>query len=106
MLPAKQFPINRDRIPRLSGKNLSEHYEYIGRLLYGKYNYLINRIVASEPPPMPEIWSATPGWTKYVNKQAEPIKYPDSQAYIFDMECMVKISHVPVMAIALSDSHW
>ncbi|MEN2495447.1 MAG: hypothetical protein MHMPM18_000079 [Marteilia pararefringens] len=101
-----EFTLNRNRVPRISGRNLTEHFKNLGQVYYGKYLDLINKVVCSNAPSMPNIWSSTPGWTKYYKDYSESIAYPDDRALIFDMECMVKHNYLPVMAIALSDNHW
>lgn len=67
---------------------------------------LVERIIESKVPQRPEEWAMKVGWTKYKDGDAIPVDYPDESILVFDVETMVKVNNIPIIAVAVSDTHW
>jgi DNA polymerase gamma 1 len=94
-------------LPKLYGQTLDEHFRHIATEQIQDYKSLADAIAKSMPSPLPKQWVRKKGWTKY-NKDGstESVPYPDADAVIFDIECLMREGHFPTMATALSTSNW
>lgn len=95
-------------IPELEGKNLDEHWRYLGESMASPYKNLAKELAQLESlPPKPRKWLFDTGWTKYNSDgSTESVPYPDEGAIVFDVETAVKHSAYPVMACAVSSEAW
>ena len=59
---------------------------------------------------IPEEWSFSPGWTKYVYGNnglvTSPVEIPEEDALIFDVEVCINAGPFPVIAVAASPAAW
>ena len=92
-------------IPKLLGNSLSAHFDAIGANYMKDVNPLINQIL-NVAPKMPTSWSLQPGWTRYSENEQKSVPFPTEQVYIFDTEVLVPHSKYPILAVAMSPSHW
>ncbi|XP_058445301.1 DNA polymerase subunit gamma-1, mitochondrial [Malaya genurostris] len=95
------------QLPKLKGTNIEEHFFQIAQQQSQTYQELLESLVISSIPTLPDQWSETPVWTCY-DPERGPISvpYPDEDAYVFDVEVCVTAGAAPVMATALSPSRW
>ena len=52
-------------LPPLQGRDVTEHFERIGRAVAEPYLTLAQGLAATPPPAMPAAWRIAPGWTRY-----------------------------------------
>lgn len=94
-------------LPKLKGKNITEHFRIIAEEQASKYRDLLVNFISSEIPLPPEKWNFSFGWTKYFeNGEFHAVEFPDEDVYVFDVEVCVKDGHYPTLATAVSSSHW
>lgn len=72
------------------------------------YLTMAERFAATPPIPLPPRFSHASGWTRYDPQtgEATPVPYPEESALTFDVEVLYKINPYPIMAAALSPTHW
>ena len=94
-------------LPALQGKSLDEHFYKLGMDAAEPYLSLCKQYTRANAPPRPRKWVARSGWTKYYSDgTSEPVDVPNESMLTFDTEVMWKESSFPVMACALSPTHW
>jgi DNA polymerase gamma 1 len=99
-------PIGFD-LPHLQGASLDEHFYRLGMDSAEPYLALSKRYARASPPEKPRKWAQQSGWTKYhADGTWEAIEYPDADVLTFDTEVMWHESNFPVMACAVSGTHW
>ena len=95
------------QLPKLYGKNIDDHFRNLALQQVADYKELAMRLVQSSIPPLPPEWSKQKGWTKYhKDGRAEAVSFPDDEALVFDIECLVPEGDFPTMATAVSDKFW
>ena len=71
------------------------------------YLSLSKKYARASPPEKPRKWVGRSGWTKYnEDGSAEAVEFPDEEVLTFDTEVMWLESAYPVMACAVSGTHW
>ena len=99
-------PIGFD-LPTLQGGSLDEHFYRLGMDSAEPYLSLSKRYARASPPEKPRNWAQQSGWTKYyADGTWAAIDYPDAEVLTFDTEVMWHESNFPVMACAVSGTHW
>ncbi|KAK5167792.1 DNA-directed DNA polymerase gamma mip1 [Saxophila tyrrhenica] len=99
-------PIGFD-LPALQGTSLDEHFYRLGMDSAEPYLSLSKKYARASPPERPRKWAHQSGWTKYyADRSWEAIAAPDADVLTFDTEVMWKESSFPVMACAVSATHW
>lgn len=98
-------------IPELLGEDLKEHWETIGETQAQPYYDLawkMRDLNKQDVPPIPENWKEEAGWHRYdkSSPKGKPVKYPEEEVIIFDVETLVQVSQYPIMACALSTEAW
>ncbi|EDV21017.1 uncharacterized protein TRIADDRAFT_64268 [Trichoplax adhaerens] len=94
------------QLPELHGSNIDEHFRYIANQQIAHYKILIDRLIDATLPSKPLTWECRPGWTRYDGNQATSVEFPDEEALVFDVETSVMNGRIPVMATAVSPTHW
>ena len=95
------------KLPPLQGANIDEHFRTIANELGQPYLDLALEISIASLPAIPKEWCLREGWTRYnEDGTSEPVDYPVESALVFDIEVCVKESPRPVLATAVSKSHW
>ncbi|XP_055615997.1 DNA polymerase subunit gamma-1, mitochondrial isoform X2 [Toxorhynchites rutilus septentrionalis] len=95
------------RLPKLKGNNIEQHFFQIAKEQSEPYRVLLETLINSETPPLPECWSESVGWTCYDPERGPvSVPYPNDQAFVFDVEVCVPAGAAPVMATALSPTRW
>lgn len=95
------------KLPPLYGTTIDEHFIHIANKQLADYRLLIDELVSSPLPQMPETWQKAPGWTKYLeNGKCEIVPFPDDKGLIFDIECLLSEGNYPTVATAVSSKHW
>lgn len=97
-------------LPPLLGSNVDEHFRKIAeqqsKPYFEKAQMLANLTLSA----MPDEWSFSPGWTKYVYSDeglmTSPVDFPQEDALIFDVEVCVNEGPFPVIAVAASPTAW
>ena len=99
-------PIGFD-LPTLQGGSLDEHFYRLGMDSAEPYLTLSKRYARASPPEKPREWAQQSGWTKYyADGTSQAVEYPDDDVLTFDTEVMWHESNFPVMACAVSGTHW
>ena len=99
-------PIGFD-LPTLQGESLDEHFHRLGMDSAEPYLTLSKRYARASPPEKPREWAQQSGWTKYhADGTCHAVEYPDDDVLTFDTEVMWHESNFPVMACAVSGTHW
>lgn len=103
-------------IPKLEGKNIDQHFRYLGKKYSETYRTMANDIIVNGQKiveNMPKNWSYSPGWTRYSPIEGgghtmKQVSYPLESTLIFDVEtCMNDtVEHAPTMAVAVSTEAW
>ncbi|KAK3096547.1 hypothetical protein FSP39_001169 [Pinctada imbricata] len=95
-------------MPKLLGENIDEHFKELAFQQLEGYYELAEELMDCQIPPKPKVWNYAAGWTKYdpVTGEATLVDFPEENAFIFDIEVLVKEGHFPTMATALSATHW
>lgn len=113
MYPSDPAPSIEFKLPNLVGNNIEEHFQSIGEKYSSAYKSLADEIVSKPLPQLPDKWSYTQGWTRYViDNYGQMIKskvdYPDEKVLIFDVEvCMNDGSgKQPTLAACASPDAW
>ena len=94
------------KLPPLTGRNVNEHFVNIARQQIEPYLTLTQTLAKATLPEMPKKWHFSAGWTKYDEQGTTAVQYPDETALVLDVEVCVRDSERPVMATAVSGSHW
>ena len=95
-------------LPALQGNNLQEHFEKIALNQVGQYKKWAEEFARCELPPLPPVseFVFKPGWHRYakVNGKwtAEPVPFPQEDAFTFDCETYVHGGAFPIIGTALS----
>lgn len=99
-------PIGFD-LPSLQGASLDEHFYRLGMDSSEPYLSLSKKFARASPPDKPRKWVERSGWTKYNEDGSwEAVHAPDENVLAFDTEVMWMESNYPVMACAVSSTHW
>lgn len=94
-------------LPNLYGSNIEEHFQHIATEQVKDYKNLAQTLVTATLPLPPVKWALQKGWTKYKKDgSCESVPFPDAEALIFDIECLVSEGNFPTMATAVSRNHW
>lgn len=93
-------------LPPLLGRDINEHFVEIAKQQTQPYLSLAQKLADSCLPQMPKKWRFVAGWTKYTDDEATPVLYPDEDALVLDVEVCVRDSERPVIATAVSPTHW
>ncbi|ORX93329.1 DNA polymerase gamma [Basidiobolus meristosporus CBS 931.73] len=96
------------KLPPLKGGNIEEHFKILGKNQSEPY---LSRAKAwsnsKELPPRPTNWQFISGWTKYdLDGSAIPVKYPEDDFLVFDIETLLSESDYPLFAVAVGSSGW
>jgi len=70
---------------------------------------MAEQFAATPPLPLPKRFSHASGWTRYDPKtgEATAVPYPEGESMLtFDVEVLYKINPYPIMAAAMSPTHW
>lgn len=99
-------PIGID-LPKLQGQTLDEHFYRLGMDSAEPYLGPSKKYARASPPEKPRKWVQKSGWTKYNGDgSSEEVQAPDEEVLTFDTEVMWRESSYPVMACAVSGTHW
>ncbi|CAI7996420.1 DNA polymerase subunit gamma-1 [Geodia barretti] len=93
-------------LPPLTGCNVNDHFVNIAKQQIEPYLSLAQELAKTNLPQMPKKWQFSTGWTKYNGNKATAVPYPDETALVLDVEVCVRDSERPVLATAVSGSHW
>lgn len=93
-------------LPHLLGSDINNHFIKIANRQNEPYLSLVKNLVDVTLPEMPKKWSFVSGWTQYSGNTPTPVPYPDEDALILDVEVCVRDSERPILATAVSHSHW
>ncbi|RNA01849.1 DNA polymerase subunit gamma-1 [Brachionus plicatilis] len=95
-------------LPKIAGRNIDEHIHSIADDQINTYLRYLNLFSNQRIPPIPSSFKFEPGWTRYdpVTGKTSQVEYPDEDALVLDVECLVKYQNMPVMATALSSRAW
>lgn len=93
-------------MPPLLGNDINEHFIKIAKQQIEPYLSLATNLANTDLPQMPKKWSFVSGWTQYDGNTPTVVPYPDEDALILDVEVCVRDSERPILATAVSNSHW
>ena len=94
------------KLPPLTGSNINDHFVNIAKEQIEPYLSLARDLAKTNLPQMPKRWQFSTGWTKYDGNRATVVAYPDETALVLDVEVCVRDSERPVLATAVSRTHW
>lgn len=101
-----QLDVNIE-LPPLKGDNIEEHFYEIGQQQSIEYRRLVESLLLSKLPKMPDSWSMTSGWTQYdSNGNRTAVAYPEEHALVFDVEVCMSEGHAPTLACAVGSKYW
>ncbi|KAL5004061.1 hypothetical protein ScPMuIL_017517 [Solemya velum] len=94
-------------LPQLQGSNIDKHFRTLAQRQVEDYEKLAEILIESNHHSKPKEWSYSKGWTRYEHDgTATPVDFPEEQAIVFDIECLVNEGGYPTMATALSSKYW
>ncbi|KAG1151055.1 hypothetical protein G6F37_002358 [Rhizopus arrhizus] len=94
-------------LPKLSGKNLEEHFIRIGLDQAEPYLSQCERLATVELPPIPKKWKKSAGWTRYEKDGTViAVDHPLEETMVFDVEVLMSEGKYPTMAVAASEEAW
>lgn len=94
-------------LPPLSGRNINDHFVSVATEQTEPYLSLAKSLARASLPQIPRKWRFAAGWTKYDERGvASAVAYPEEDALVFDVEVCMRDSDRPIMASAVSDTHW
>lgn len=96
------------RLPPLNGANIEEHFHNISTEQLEPYHNLINKIISTPIPPMPDEWKFTLGWTHYcpISGIAKSVSHPLDNVFVFDIEVCMREGSAPTIACAVGPGGW
>ena len=98
------------KLPPLLGSNIDEHFCQIAELQSKAYFEKAQLLAGLHLSPIPDEWSFSAGWTKYVYSDqgliTSPVDVPGEDALVFDVEVCVNEGPFPVLAVAVSATAW
>ena len=98
------------KLPLLLGSDIDEHFRKIAEEQSRPYFEKAQLLAESTLSAIPDEWSYSPGWTKYVYGEeglvTSPVDVPQEDALIFDVEVCMNEGPFPVIAVAASPSAW
>lgn len=98
------------QLPPLLGSNIDEHFRMIAEQQGSSYFEKAQMLADLKLSAIPEEWSFSPGWTKYVYGNnglvTSPVEIPEEDALIFDVEVCINAGPFPVIAVAASPAAW
>ena len=104
-LPEVEF-----ELPPLLGSNIDEHFRNIAEEQSRPYFEKAQMLAELTLSAIPDEWSYSPGWTKYVYTDeglvTSPVDVPQEDALIFDVEVCMNEGPFPVIAVAASPTAW
>jgi len=94
------------KLPKLEGP-VEEHFFKLGSNYCSQVKSLCQDFSSSKLPTTPTNWSTLPGWTRY-DKDGKwtRIDFPPDSLLVLDVEVSVTSNNLPVIATAVSSSHW
>ncbi|TPX70936.1 DNA-directed DNA polymerase [Spizellomyces sp. 'palustris'] len=98
-------------LPDLTTGSIREHFRVLGKEQSLPYLQKAYAMATAQLPRMPSEWAyGRENWIRYdwENDKAIPtsVAYPPEDALVFDVEVMYNISPYPVIAVAVSTTHW
>lgn len=98
------------QLPPLLGSNVDEHFRKIAEEQSRPYFEKAQMLAELTLSAIPDEWSYSPGWTKYVYSEeglvTTPVHVPQEDALIFDVEVCMNEGPFPVIAVAASPTAW
>lgn len=96
------------QLPKLTGRDLEEHFLRIGIEQSGSYMQKAKELAVTNLPQQPKEWSRQSGWTRYDSKsgKAKKVDHPLEDILTFDVETAVAVGPQPIMATAASPQAW
>ncbi|PFX16645.1 DNA polymerase subunit gamma-1 [Stylophora pistillata] len=98
------------QLPPLHGSNIDEHFRKIAEEQSRPYFEKAQLLAQTTLSAIPDEWSFSPGWTKYVYGEegvvTSSVDVPGDDALIFDVEVCMKEGPFPVIAVAVSPKAW
>lgn len=109
-LKNKDVPLLEDvklDLPSLHGDNVDDHFRWIADEQLKPYLRLIKNMLTAELPPIPTQWAMTKGWTRYERDgRCTQLTHPVEECLVLDVEVCVREGPAPVLAVAVSPTHW
>lgn len=97
-------------LPPLLGSNIDEHFREIAQQQSRPYFEKAQTLADLRLSALPDEWSFSPGWTKYVYGEegltTSTVNVPQEDALIFDVEVCINEGPFPVIAVAASPAAW
>lgn len=97
-------------LPPLMGTNIDEHFSKIAEQQSRPYFEKAQMLAEVTLSAIPDEWSFSPGWTKYVYGDegliTSSVDVPQEDALIFDVEVCISEGPFPVIAVAASPTAW
>ncbi|KAH8547987.1 DNA polymerase family A-domain-containing protein [Umbelopsis sp. PMI_123] len=105
---ADKIPDISLQLPKLTGRDLEDHFLRIGIEQSGSYLQKAKNLAVTELPPQPKYWHRQSGWTRYdaQSGKAEKVDHPLEDILTFDVETAVAVGPQPIMATAASPQAW
>ncbi|GAB1600553.1 DNA polymerase subunit gamma-1-like isoform X2 [Argonauta hians] len=96
------------KLPKLQGDNIDEHFQNIAQRQISDYVEFLNNLKNTHSlPTPPKKWCFQKGWTRYDTTGAvTSVDYPDEEALVFDIECLMQDGGFPTLATAVSTNYW
>lgn len=95
------------KLPKLQGNDIDEHFHNIAERQITDYVKFLNQLKDTTLPPRPKEWCFHKGWTKYdAAGIAMSVDYPDEEALVFDIECLMNDGSFPTLATAVGSKYW
>ena len=94
-------------LPPLHGKNIEEHFYKISQEIVKPYVQMLENFLGNIPP-RPKTWVMQRGWVKYDHQSGKyyGVEGPSDDVLLFDVETMVPLNNIPIMATAVSNTAW
>lgn len=95
------------KLPKLHGENIDDHFRHLASNQTAEYRDLGDALSATDLPSLPKTWKFQKGWTRYGKDGSSVlVDFPEENAVVFDIECLMTEGNFPTMATAASAEAW
>ncbi|XP_064607817.1 DNA polymerase subunit gamma-1-like [Liolophura sinensis] len=95
------------KLPKLYGENIDDHFRHLASTQTAEYRQLGDSLSVTDLPPLPKTWKFQKGWTRYGKDGSSVlVDFPEENAVVFDIECLMTEGNFPTIATAASSVAW
>ena len=91
---------------QLQGETIEDHFYAIANRMLRPYISLFDQLCKCEVPEPPTDWSFKSGWVMYDTNGPTKVLCPEETVLVLDVETCMAVGPDPVLATAVSPTHW